>query len=155
MWLHNAYDGQWLRCDVTNSAVRLARFQGHTKKASSKTYTCQKTRWHVAGNVGYCPILRLSAIRHLRPPHIYSINRSQAKLTDTVNISHKAPDSQSHAYWNAVYWAATDLVVTACVKKVWLPARTLNSWKHKSACTLDAIYFTSMTTGHNGFSVIQ
>jgi hypothetical protein len=42
MCLRNACDGQWLRCDVTKSAVRLARFQGHTKKASGKTYTCQK-----------------------------------------------------------------------------------------------------------------
>jgi hypothetical protein len=41
MWLRNAYDVQWLRCDVTKSGVHLAIFQGHTKKASGKTYTCQ------------------------------------------------------------------------------------------------------------------
>jgi hypothetical protein len=42
MRLRNVYDGQRLRCDVTKSALRLARFQGHTKKASGKTYTGQK-----------------------------------------------------------------------------------------------------------------
>jgi hypothetical protein len=55
MWLRNAYDGQWLRCDVTKSAVWLARFQGHTKKASGKTYTCQNakvlsTSWSIHRN---------------------------------------------------------------------------------------------------------
>ena len=36
----------------------------------------RKTNWHVAGNVGYCPTLLLSAIRHLQPPNFYSRNRS-------------------------------------------------------------------------------
>ena len=32
----------------------------------------RKTNWHVAGSVGYCPTLLLSAIRLLRPPHAQS-----------------------------------------------------------------------------------
>jgi len=47
----------------------------------------------VAGNVGYCPTLPLSAIRYLRPPHVYSLNRSQTQPTGAINISQSASDS--------------------------------------------------------------
>jgi len=36
----------------------------------------RKTNWHAADNVGYCPTLPLSAIRHIRPPHVYRRNHS-------------------------------------------------------------------------------
>jgi hypothetical protein len=41
MCLRNAYNGQWPRCDVTKSAVRLARLPRSYEKVSAKTYTCQ------------------------------------------------------------------------------------------------------------------
>jgi hypothetical protein len=44
---------QWPRCDVTNGTCGSRDFQGHTKKAPNKTYTCQnKTKWsyRVPGN---------------------------------------------------------------------------------------------------------
>jgi hypothetical protein len=41
MCLRNAYGGQWPRCDVTKSAVRLARLPRSYEKVSTKTYTCQ------------------------------------------------------------------------------------------------------------------
>jgi hypothetical protein len=34
--------GQWPRCAVTNGTCGSRDFQGHTKKAPTKTYTCQK-----------------------------------------------------------------------------------------------------------------
>jgi len=53
----------------------------------------RKTNWDVAGNVGYCPNLSLSAIRHLQPPPLYSLNRSYTKPTDASSITPNAPDS--------------------------------------------------------------
>jgi len=47
----------------------------------------------VAGNAGYCPTLQLSAIRHLWPPHVYSLYRSYTKPIDASSITHSAPDS--------------------------------------------------------------
>jgi hypothetical protein len=42
--IHNTRisSGQWPRCDVTNGTRGSRGFQGHTKKAPTKTYTCQK-----------------------------------------------------------------------------------------------------------------
>ena len=109
-----------------------------------------KTTRHVAGNVGYCPTLQLSAIRHLRPPHGYSLNRSYTKSTGSINISHSASGSQNHTHSNVVNWAATNSIVTANLKKVCLPTKTFISWKHTKVaghCTLYTGHCT-LYTGH-------
>jgi hypothetical protein len=124
-----------------------------------------KTTRHVAGNVGYCRKLQLSAIRHLRPPHGYSLNRSYTKSTGSINISHSASGSPNCAHSNVVNWAATNSIVTANLKKVCLPTKTLISWKHTKVavhctldtvhCTLDTIHSTNMATVHNRLSVTE
>jgi len=47
----------------------------------------------VADNVGYCLTLPLSAIRHLRPTHVCSLNRPYTKFIEASNVTHCASDS--------------------------------------------------------------
>ena len=104
----------------------------------------------MAGNVRYCSTLLLSAIRHLRPPHFYSLNRSYTKRTGAVNVSHSAPDSYNQGHLNAVSWTATKNA--HCL----LACRNFDFMKtHASGCTLDTVHFTSMATGHSWFSVVE
>jgi hypothetical protein len=109
------------------------------------------------GNVGYCPTLPLSAIWHLRPPHVYRLNRSYTKRTDASSIIHSAFDNENQAQSNVVYWTATDLITAAGSKTFCLPVNTFISWEHRYEVvrTLEATQFTNMATGHNRFSVVE
>jgi hypothetical protein len=101
----------------------------------------RKTNWRVAGNVGYCRTLPSSAIRHLRPPHVYSLNRSYTEPIVASRITHCASDSQNQARSNVVYWAATDIITAAQLKMFCLPVKTLISWEH----TNEAVHWKQLT----------
>ena len=56
------------------SPLKMLNFKQHLQLAK------RKTNWHVARNVGYCPMLPPSAIQHLWPPHIHNFNPLNPKL---------------------------------------------------------------------------
>ena len=66
--------------------LKVLNFKQHLRRLR------RKTDWHVAGNVGYCPTLLLSVIRHLQLPHVYSQYCSYTKSTGANNINHSESD---------------------------------------------------------------
>jgi hypothetical protein len=114
----------------------------------------RKINCYVAGNVGYCPTLPLSAVRHLLPPHVNNRNRSYTKLTGTVNIILSPSDSYSHAHSKAVYWTTTNLIIKCILRESLHACKNFDFLiTHKSGSTLDATHCTRMATGHNSSSV--
>jgi hypothetical protein len=115
----------------------------------------RKTNSHIAGNVGYCPTLSLSAIRHLRPPHVCNRNRSYISLIGTINTIHNASDIYSYAHSKAVYWTETNLNINCILKESLLARKIFDFLKiHKSGSTLNATHRTNMATVHNSSSVV-
>ena len=115
--------------------------------------TKRKSNCHVASNVGYCPTLSLSAIRHLRPPHVNNRNRSYTKLTGNVNITLSSPASYSHAHSKAVYWTATNLIINCILKESLRACKKFDFLKiHKNGSILEETDCTSMATGHKNSS---
>jgi hypothetical protein len=101
----------------------------------------RQTSWHVAGNVGYCPTLPPSAIRHLRPHHVYSLHRCYTKPTEASNITHTTTNSLNRALSNVVYWTTTDIITTAQLKNFRVPAKTLISWEQRK----EAVHWKQLT----------
>jgi hypothetical protein len=91
------------------------------------------TGWHMAGNVGYCLTLLPSAIWHL-----WLSTSTTVHLTVKIILNcHKFNSN-------------------CLLKEVLRACKNFGFIKmHTSGCTLDAIHFTSMATGHNRFSVVE
>jgi hypothetical protein len=115
----------------------------------------RKTNWHVAGNVGYCPILPLSAIRHLRPPQfgvwiVLTQNLLMLAVSLTVHLALKSSSFERRI----LNWGRYK---NSCsVKDVLLTFDNFHLLRtSKWGCTLSVTYFNNMATAHNRLWVVE